>query len=82
MSKKNNSSKDSSTATEALDYCFIFTLIQRKQDWATRVAKTKKGNRNVLDILVGMMDGTRSIITFWGNGTDDCLITLAFSWFR
>ena len=81
MSKKIKTSKEMSTPTKPLDNCFIFTLITSKDTWKTKEVRTKSGTRNVLVIPIGLMDGTRSDLTIWGNGKDDNVITFAFTWF-
>ena len=75
MSKRANNCKESAPATEALDGCYIFTFITRKETWKVKLCNTKTGPKNLLEIPVGMMDRTSSKLIVWGNGQEDGIIT-------
>jgi len=79
--KRTASSRD--VKTEALDDCFIFTLINTdRENWTTRSVTFKNKTKNVLEIKVGMMDGTRSELVIWGDGGADTVIKWILNYFR
>ena len=72
-----------SNMTENLDGCFIFTLIGNRYNWRIRVLNLRTGEtKNILDIPIGMMDGTLSQLTVWGDGGQDIALNYVATYFR